>query len=45
VTAGIDAIAAIKIAWPMSKPSASLTIDDVHALAAMIDERLDQNVG
>lgn len=42
--AGIDAIAAIEIASPMSKPSASLTIDDVLALAAMIDERLDQNI-
>ena len=42
--AGIEAIAAIETASPMSKPSASLTIDDVLALAAMIDERLDQNI-
>ena len=42
--AGIEAIATIETASPMSKPSASLTIDDVLALAAMIDERLDQDI-
>lgn len=39
--AGIDAIAEVETVSPLTMASASLTIDNVLAVAALVDERLD----
>lgn len=39
---GIDAVAAVETLSPMTLPGASLTIDDVLAIAALIEQRLGE---
>jgi L-asparaginase len=42
--AGLDEVAAVETASPMTLPSASLTIDDVLGVAALIDQRLSEGL-
>lgn len=42
--AGIDTLATIETVSPMTMPSASLTIDDVLAIAALVDKRLGKDI-